>query len=130
MNLSIGFDIIEVKRIESAVLRWGASFEKRVFTQRELDYCGKGPARMIRLAARFAAKEALYKALGGGFGWQDAEVDSRPGTPPVLILHDKAKTRAEKIGAVDISLSISHTKDNAAAVVVALKGHGSERGQF
>ncbi|MCL5037732.1 MAG: holo-ACP synthase [Chloroflexi bacterium] len=128
MNLSIGFDIIEVERIESAALRWGETFEKRIFTPGELDYCGGGPARMIRLAARFAAKEALYKALGGGFGWQDAEVDSRPGSPPVLILHDKAKTRAEKIGAVDISLSISHTKGTAAAVVVALKKQGSERG--
>ncbi len=117
--LRTGVDIIEVGRIDAAILRHGDRFFQRFFTHQELiDANGRTPA----LAARFAAKEAAAKALGcgiGDVGWKDIEIvrDSRRG--PQLRLHGPAEALAAHLGLVHWSVSLSHTHEHAMALVVA-----------
>jgi holo-[acyl-carrier protein] synthase len=121
LHLAVGLDIVDVDRVEKLVGRWRERFLNRVFTAGELKYSGR---RMESLAARFAAKEALAKALStgrAGFGWRDVEVVGEPGGPPTLKLHGKAAALAARMGVQSLSLSLSHTRHLAAAVVVALK---------
>jgi holo-[acyl-carrier protein] synthase len=120
--ISIGIDIIEVKRIREVLLRT-PRFRERVFTDRECDYCeGRGAVAAEHYAARFAAKEATLKALqtgwSGGIGWQDVEVASRDGGAPYLILHGPVQELFEKSGATATHLSLSHTSEHAIAQVV------------
>ena len=116
--LVTGVDIIEIKRIKSAVERWGCRFLRRVYTEDELTYCkGRAPS----LAARFAAKEATMKALGTGIrgiGWRDIEVVRPRGKAPCLCLHGKAAQKARALGIRNLALSLSHSKDYAVASVV------------
>lgn len=120
-TLRTGVDIIEVHRIDAAIVRHGERFFQRFFTPRELiDSNGRTPS----LAARYAAKEAASKALGCGIGevgWRDIEVvrDGRD-TPPYLVFHGRAATLAAELGLAHWSLSISHTHDHAVAFVVAM----------
>ncbi|MDD2363363.1 MAG: holo-ACP synthase [Eubacteriales bacterium] len=115
-----GIDIIQIARIEQAVERSGQRFLERVFTASELDVCRDS---MQRLAGRFAAKEAVSKALGTGF-WSegislhDIEILSSESGEPELHLHGAAHTRVQKMGATGIALSISHEKDYAVAICV------------
>ena len=123
---TIGIDIVEVQRIERATARWGERFLRRVFTPAELAYCaGKAPS----LAARWAAKEAVSKALGTGWAahaphaagwidWTEIEVVRHPSGEPALALHGKAARRAEALGVAGWRLSLSHTDDYAAAMVL------------
>lgn len=117
----IGIDIIEVERIKRLSLKWGSRFENRVYTPRELDYCGSTPTRYGRLAARFAAKEATLKALGTGLtvgmNWQDVEICADSVGKPSLILHGKVRQRASAIGIVSTFVSLSHTAAYAVAQV-------------
>ncbi len=118
--LRSGVDIIEVYRIDRAILRHGQRFFDRFFTAQELIDCG---GRTPALAARFAAKEAVAKALGTGIGdvgWQDIEVVNSSRRQPLLRLHGPAKEVAKKLGLGDWSISLSHTHEHAVAVVVAL----------
>jgi holo-[acyl-carrier protein] synthase len=118
--LRTGVDIIEVARIDAAILRHGDRFFNRFFTHLELiESEGRTPA----LAARFAAKEAAAKALGcgiGDVGWKEIEVvrDERRG--PQLRLHGAAKTLAADLGLGHWSVSLSHTHGHAMALVVAM----------
>ena len=118
--LRTGVDIIEVSRIDDAILRHGDRFFQRFYTLRELiEAEGRTPA----LAARFAAKEAAAKALGcgiGDVGWKEIEVarDVRGG--PQLVLHGAAKALAAELGLTEWSVSLSHTHEHAMAVVVAI----------
>jgi holo-[acyl-carrier protein] synthase len=122
MILSIGIDIVEVYRISETMNRT-ASFAERVFTAGERAYCdGKGAAAHQSYAARFAAKEAFLKALKTGWRgkltWQDIEVISDPeGVPSLRVANEAARLMAE-MGATNMHLSISHTKDHAVAQVV------------
>jgi holo-[acyl-carrier protein] synthase len=115
-----GIDIIEVERIDAAILRHGSRFFERFFTPQELiDAGGRTPA----LAARFAAKEAVAKALGTGIGqvgWKDIEVRTGPARRPELVLHGAAAQRAEELNLARWTLSLSHTHHHAVAVVFAL----------
>jgi holo-[acyl-carrier protein] synthase len=118
-----GVDIIEVDRIDRAILRHGKRFFERFFTAQELiDSSGRTPA----LAARFAAKEAVAKALGTGIGevgWKEIEVKLGPIREPMLLLHGRAQSLADELGIESWSVSISHTHYHAVAVAIALGGN-------
>ena len=116
--LTTGVDIVEVGRIQRVLERWGQRFLDRIFTEDEQAYCaGRAP----NLAARFAAKEATMKALGTGVrgvGWKDIEVVRQKSGAPGLRLHGRALTRCQKLGLRHLALSLSHSRENAVAMVV------------
>jgi holo-[acyl-carrier protein] synthase len=119
-NLATGVDILEMERFEQAIDRHGDRILKRVFTPMELSQVGQNPAS---LAARFAAKEAVAKALCTGIGpvtWQEIEILRGPDREPVLHLHGAAQTRAAALGLQLWSLSLSHSKTSVVAFVVAM----------
>jgi len=115
-----GIDIIEIARIKKAVERWGETFLHRVYTDAEIErYRRKPPS----LAARFACKEAVMKLLGTGrrgVHWQEIETLSQPGGKPVVNLYGRARRRASHLGLKEIAVSLSHSKENAIASVVAI----------
>jgi holo-[acyl-carrier protein] synthase len=112
--------VIEVERIDRAILRYDQRFFERFFTARELiDADGRTPA----LAARFAAKEAVAKALGTGIGliaWKEIEIAQGPRHEPYLILHGNARRVADRLGLDCWAVSLSHTHEHAVAVAVAV----------
>ncbi len=112
----MGVDIVEIERVEEALRRHGRRFLDRIFTEDECRQCGE---RAPSLAGRFAAKEAAFKALGGRFSWREIEVRTEPGGKPGLVLHGAAMERAIRLGLREWRVSISHSRDNAVAVVVA-----------
>jgi holo-[acyl-carrier protein] synthase len=120
-----GVDLCEVERIKDAITRHGRRFLERVFTDREIAYAERKANRYERYAARFAAKEAGMKALGtgwrGGVAWRDFEVINLPSGRPTLQFHGKAAEFAERLGATNISLSITHTSVQAMAIVILEK---------
>lgn len=120
MIVAVGVDLVKVMRIEEALARFGTRFLARCFTAGERAHCGADPQR---LAARFAAKEAVVKALGSGLrglSWRDIEVCSDGGRPAVQ-LHDRAAARARELGVARFELSLSHDGDYAIAFAVAIK---------
>lgn len=117
--LSVGVDIIEIERIAHALERWGERFLGHVYTPDELAFCR---GRVPELAARFAAKEAISKALGtgmAGVGWQEMEVLPDGRGKPLVRLHGRAAARAEALGLSEFAISLSHSCDYAVASVVA-----------
>ena len=119
MILKTGIDIIEILRIQAALDRHGERFLKRVFTELEIFEC-RGHAEA--LAVRFAAKEATSKALGTGIGpisWRQVETLHKWSGEPYLVLHDSAERIARELGLTTWAVSLSHSRDNAIAVVVA-----------
>lgn len=122
MIVGTGIDIAEVPRIRDTIARFGARFVERVFTEGEIRYCDSKANREERYAARFAAKEAGMKALGTGwnFGvrWRDIEVARKPGSRPTLLFHGKAAEFAARLGAKNVSLSLTHTAQQAMAFVI------------
>lgn len=123
--LATGVDIIEVDRVAQAVRRWGERFVARVYTPAEVAYCR---GRLPELAARFAAKEAVSKALGAGLWgkdclwWSDIEVLPDAHGKPIVHLHGRAQALALELGLREMSISLSHSDANAVAFVVALGG--------
>lgn len=118
--LATGIDLIEIARMQSVIERHGERFLKRVFTPRELAEVGQNIAS---LAARFAAKEAVSKALGTGIGavnWREIEILRGPSREPVLHLHGAAAQLAGLLGLNSWSVSLSHSQSHAIALVVAL----------
>ena len=124
MIIGIGIDIVEVARVASACIQWGDRFEKRVYTPNELEYCGLTDMRYQRLAARFAAKEATFKALGTGLitgmHWHDVEIITDALGKPELILTGGARQRADGLGVHHALVSLSHTPAYAVANVILL----------
>jgi holo-[acyl-carrier protein] synthase len=122
MIVGTGIDIAEVPRIAAAIARYGDRFLRKIFTEGEIRYCGSKANRMERFAARFAAKEAAMKALGTGWNhgvrFRDVEVSRQPGKRPTIIFHGKAAEFADKLGAKNIALSLSHTAEQAIAQVI------------
>ncbi len=114
----IGIDIIEIARIEGAIARWGEGFLQRVYTESELKLYYKKPSS---LAARFAGKEAVIKALGitKGTNWKDIEILSNPGGEPLVHLYGKTQNQAKDLGLDSIAISLSHSKKYAIAMVTA-----------
>ena len=117
--IAVGIDVIEIARIQRACDDFGERFLSRVFTERERErYRG----RVNELAARFAAKEAISKALGTGIrglAWRDMEILPDPLGKPTVTLHDRARVRAASLGLTSFAISLSHSRDNAIAMVVA-----------
>src|SRR5688572_2259986 len=125
MIVSIGIDIIEVKRIREVLLRT-PRFGERVFTAAERAYCdSRGVVSAQHYAARFAAKEAALKALqtgwSGGIGWQDIEISAKESGAPVITFHGRARELYEASGATTAHLSIAHTTEHAMAEVILEK---------
>ena len=119
MNLKVGVDLIEIERIRRALERHGESFKERCFTEAERAYCDSKPNPPQHYAGRFAAKEAVGKALGSGvhFTWKEIEVRGRP--KPGVHLSGRTAAFAAKIGVTQIDLSMSHSRELAAAVAAA-----------
>lgn len=122
MIVGTGVDIAEVGRIRESVERFGNRFLHRVFTQGEIEYCERKANRFESYAARFAAKEAAMKALGTGWNhgirWRDVEVVRPKGQRPTVQFHGLAAELAQKMGAKNIALSITHTSEQALAHVI------------
>ena len=120
MKLATGVDLIEIARIDEVVARHGKHYLERIYTPAELEQCGK---RAESLAGRFAAKEAVAKALGSGIGdvaWKEIEVLGDENNAPLLTLHGEALKRANELGLSTWSVSISHSQSHSVAFVVAL----------
>lgn len=123
LPLSVGVDMIEISRIGDMLNRWGDRFLRRVYTPAEIARCR---GRVPELAVRFAAKEAISKALGvgiwgpGGIRWHDAEVRSDPLGKPEVTLYGRAAQRAAQLGLNHWAISLSHSDDNAIAMVTAI----------
>jgi holo-[acyl-carrier protein] synthase len=121
----VGIDVVELERFEAALRRQGRRFVERIFTAGERDYCESRRDRTARYAARFAAKEAVLKALGtgwtGGIRWTDVEVVRSPGGAVGVKLAGQARAEAKRQGVRTIHLSLTHTSRTAAAVAVAEK---------
>ncbi len=120
--VAIGTDIIEIDRIRRSYEDFGERFLRRVYTERERErYAG----RVNELAARFAAKEATSKALGTGIigiHWREIEILPNRRGKPVLILHGQAAERARQLGLTHFSVSLTHSRTDAMAFVVATRG--------
>ena len=119
MILKTGIDIIEIPRIQAALDRHGERFLKRIFTEREVFECR---GRADALAVRFAAKEATSKALGTGIGpisWLEVETLHKWSGEPYLVLHGTAERIAKEMGLAVWAVSLSHSRENGIAVVVA-----------
>ncbi len=122
----LGLDLVDLARFARALERHGQRLLDRVFTPAEQALT---QGRVERLAARFAAKEAVAKALGTGIGpvaWTDIEVLATPQGEPVLHLHRAAAARAADLGLTAWAVSLSHSRHTAAAVVLAWRGTPQE----
>lgn len=120
MLIRTGIDLIEIERFEAAIRRHGARFLERVFTAQELAEVGLRPAS---LAANFAAKEAVAKALGTGIGavsWREIEILRGPGREPSLRLHGAASRLAENLRLKSWAISLSHTRTYAVAAAAGV----------
>lgn len=122
MILGTGVDLCEVPRLKQAIERHGVRFTSRVFTEAETAYAESKANRYERYAARFAAKEAAMKALGtgwrGGIAWRDFEVSNQASGRPALRFHGRAAEIANQRGVRNISLSLTHTAEQAMAMVI------------
>jgi holo-[acyl-carrier protein] synthase len=125
MVYGIGIDLVENDRIGKIIGRWGSKFLQRVFSDKEIQYCGKHIQSSIHYGARFAAKESFLKALGIGLGsgvkLKDIEVMHDKNGKPVLDFRDGAKAQIEIRKITKIHLSLTHTKKYATAVVILEK---------
>ena len=114
----IGIDIIEIARIQRVMDRWGESFLHRVYTEPELRLYRKKPPS---LAARFAGKEAVAKALGArnkGISWRQIEILADPSGQPSVHLYGKAQNQADSLGLANLAISLSHSREYAIALVI------------
>jgi holo-[acyl-carrier protein] synthase len=118
--LRVGVDLIEIDRIRRALERHGDGFRDRCFTRGEQEYCESKANPAQHYAGRFAAKEAVGKALGSGvhFTWKEIEIRGRP--KPGVVLTGRTARWAERLGAGRIELSMTHSRELAAAVAVVV----------
>ena len=125
MIQGIGIDLVENERIEKIINKWGQRFLQRVFSENEINYCGRHIQSSLHYGARFAAKEAFLKALGIGLGrgvkLREIEVVHDDQGKPDLSLHGEANLQIEKRQIKRINLSMTHTKNYATAIVILEK---------
>ncbi len=121
--IGIGTDIVECLRIAQMIERHGELFITRVFTQHEFEYCSSRKAATQHYAGRWAAKEAILKALGTGWvkgiGWRDIEVRNDAAGKPRVALGGGARDLCERLGVAAIDVSISHCRSHAMAFAIA-----------
>ncbi len=122
MILGIGVDIVEIARLGLALERQADRFIRRVFTPGEQEYCRAHRDPVPHYAARFAAKEALFKALGTGWArgvsWLDVDVRRDGQGAPSISLQGEADRISRSLGATRVHLSLSHSRDSAVAIVI------------
>jgi len=125
MIQGIGIDLVENERIEKIISKWGQKFLQRVFSENEINYCGRHIQASLNYGARFAAKEAFLKALGIGLGrgvkLREIEVVHDDQGKPDLTLHGEANLQIEQRQITRIHLSLTHTKNYATAIVILEK---------
>jgi holo-[acyl-carrier protein] synthase len=123
MIIGVGIDIIEIDRIKESVDKFGEKFLSKIYTKSELEYCLSKASKYQHLAARFAAKEAVYKALTTGWHekatWQDIEISNEPNGMPVVSLKGKLKGFLTK--GKNLRISMSHSRDYVACVAIIYK---------
>jgi holo-[acyl-carrier protein] synthase len=124
--LGTGIDIVETARIQDSLDKFGERFLNRCFWPGEVAYCNGMKFPSLHFAARFAAKEAISKAFGTGIGhhlgWKDMEICKRESGEPYVVLHGKGEELAKARGVTEVFVSLSHSKDYAAAQAVIV-GH-------
>ena len=122
MIVGVGIDIVEIDRLQAALERQGDQLRQRTFSAAEIRYCDQRANKFQHYAARFAAKEALFKAIGTGWmegvTWLDAEVCNQPNGKPKLVLSGRALEEATQLGVIRIWISLTHTNRYAAAQVI------------
>lgn len=121
MIIGTGVDVIEIARVARLLERYPERFRERCFTPEERAYCDRRKPAAQHYAARYAAKEAAFKAIGTGLrgvSWQEAGVTREPGQAPVLTLTGKARHRLDHIGGTHVHLSLTHGRDLAIAQVI------------
>ncbi len=122
MIVGTGVDIVAVNRVRAVLERQKARFIERVFTPGEQKYCDAHRDPAPHYAVRFAAKEAVLKALGtgwsGGIRWVDVEICREEGKAPVVLIHGEAARIAARMQVQTIHVSLSHSDENAVATVV------------
>ncbi|OGL39778.1 MAG: holo-[acyl-carrier-protein] synthase [Candidatus Schekmanbacteria bacterium RIFCSPHIGHO2_02_FULL_38_11] len=122
MIIGIGVDHIEISRIKKTIRRQKERFLNKIFTEKEIEYCEKKKDRYQHYAARFAAKEAVYKALNQtgteGISWKDIEIVNEISGKPEIFLRNKTLRLAKRLKVSKILLSISHNKDIAISNVI------------
>ena len=126
MIYGIGVDLQQIDRLQRAVDRWGERLVGRLFTPREVNYCkGKKRGYYHSLAGKFAAKEALWKAFGGGelrgLSWKDLEVLNDPQNKPYFAKTEALQNRLAALGIKGVFVSITHTRNYAFALVILTK---------
>jgi holo-[acyl-carrier protein] synthase len=126
MIIGTGVDIVETSRIEEALQKHGERFSERLCTPAESAYCRKFKNQAERIAARFAAKEAAFKALGTGWRngvrWVDVEIVHLPSGKPELVLRGRAEEIARQLGVTRTAVSISHSDRYVVAEVIFESG--------
>ncbi|MCD5390578.1 holo-ACP synthase [candidate division NPL-UPA2 bacterium] len=121
MVIGTGIDLIQVSRIREAVGRWNDRFLQRIYTPREIQYCQRKRSPTVHFAGRFAAKEAVGKALGETLPWKDVEIGNGRLGEPKVNLTGKAKKLSQGRGVKRILLSLSHDRSYAIAQVILTK---------
>ncbi len=126
MIIGTGIDIVEISRIKNAARKWKKDFLSKIFTDKELEYSNEKTLSYQHLAARFAAKEAVLKALGSGLTsrmeWKDIEVWNEESGKPNVRLGGEVKHISRSMGVKDIIISMSHTRTYAVASVILVNG--------
>ena len=133
MNIiGIGTDITECLRIAEMIQRHGELFVSRVYTQQEIEYCQSRKQSTQHFAGRWAAKEAVLKAVGTGWrrgiSWRDVEVKNLLGGKPIIRLYGGVRDVADELGVGRILISISHCRSHATAYALALERDGPDQG--
>ena len=122
MIVATGVDIVDIARIEGVFARRGSRFRDRVFTDAEIAYCESRGSKFASYAARFAAKEAMMKALGtgwsNGIAWRDVEILRDEKGAPSIKLSGRALEYFNRLGARKVHISLTHSRDLAMAQVV------------
>ena len=125
MIIGVGIDNVLNRRMQDMLMKWAEKVEDRVFTEEELEYSKSKGETHIHLAARFAAKEALFKALGKGLSdgmtWNDVMVKNEESGKPYIVLRDRAREIADSMQVETIHLSLTHSEDCSIAVVILEK---------
>ena len=125
MIFGTGIDIIEIDRIKNSIQKYSDRFKKKIFTQKEIDYCHSQADPAKHFAARFTVKEAVLKCFGtgmtGGILWKDIEIDKLNSGQPIINLHGNGKKLFNQLKLKHIHVSITHDKTYAAAQAIAEK---------